>query len=186
MQEAPAFAGSGLREVGEGCVSEQPEGLLEVAPGTQQMPPHADEFLRFLQEVEIDERYIFVSLFLLYAVHLQFAQGGELLFQRIAVGQHLVGLGIVVLHEDVARLAHEGCQFVAQGDEFLGALLGQGVEVVVHVFLAGVAHTLEAVEHLLATVDAEVEPCVLLDGQALVDAAQADDFLAAGFLELVA
>ena len=72
---------------------------------------------------------------------------------------------------------------VTQRKELLDAVLVQRYEAVVNVFLARVADSPEAVQHVLAAVDAEMEPCVLLDCHILVNSPEAQHFLTSGLFK---
>ncbi len=136
-----------------------------------------------MQDVQINQRGLHVHAFIVDAVHLVTAQRGDFVFQSVTFLQDFIRLVVVARYHHIACPGHQADHFIADRDEFVPCSFGQRFEVVVHMFFARFADTLHAVNHLFATVAAQMEPCILFDGGELFDASQTDNFLASGLFQ---
>ena len=68
--------------------------------------------------------------------------------------------------------------FIANDEELIDVLPGDGAEIVAYMFTAGLAHALQAIDHLREGIDDEEVPSTLLHAEHGVDAAQGDNLLA--------
>ena len=138
-----------------------------------------DEFLRFLEGVEIEECDFDVGILATEGVLQVVAMSRKARFEVAAFLQQFGGVGEVAglngrlnLCEELGGLFGDFCQV-------FGVFCGKGREIVVNVLLDGFEHTLETIENLRDAVGTEVEPRVFLDRHERINLAHTDDFLTA-------
>ena len=67
--------------------------------------------------------------------------------------------------------------FIANDEELIGVLAGDGAEIVAYMFTARLAHALQAIDHLRERIDDEKVPCAFLHAEYRVYASQGDNLL---------
>ena len=147
--------------------------ILEFLAGTKHVAHDAHQLLRLLQQVQINERQLDALVPLLHFFQLGFVQVRELVFQCLTPREHIVRVGVIARVDDGLCLLQQREQRITHGQELFGRLSGEGIEIVVHMFLARLADAFQAIHHLLAAVALQMEPSVFLDGKVSIDTAHA-------------
>ena len=162
--------------------------LLHKLLGGPQLVAHdAQQLLRLLQQVEIDEVHLYHAgaVALLHAVEVLLAHDRQIVLATVGLGQRGAIVGVLSRGDLVVGGAHQLVHPAAYRLILRLVGLRERVEVVVHVLLDGGEHAAERVDILLVAVDADVEPRVALDGEVHRRMAQAQHLLAAILLQQV-
>lgn len=162
--------------------------LLHKLLGGPQLVAHdAQQLLRLLQEIEIDQVHLYHlgAVALLHAVEVLLAHERQVVLAAVGLGQRGAVVGVLSCGDLLVGGAHQFVDPAAYRLILRLVGLRERVEVVVDVLLDGGEHAAQRVDVLLVAVDADVEPRVALDGQVHRRSAQAQHLLAAILLQQV-